>query len=84
MTFAARFVIPSAVRTAGVGLEFCAFLRPAYELRRSPADQDESDQNLPTISAPVCRDGKVIADHNKDDGDHHESIVLGTQLGLGA
>ena len=80
MTSAARLVV-SVVRTrfqihAGSGL--------AYKLRRRPAEKNESDKDFPTVRVPVGRDGKVIADHDKDNRDRHECIVFGTQLRLGA
>ena len=49
----------------------------ADELRRYPADEHERNQYLPGISVAVSRHGEVIADHDKDNGNGHESIVFG-------
>ena len=46
--------------------------------------QNQNNQNFPPILVPIGRDGKVIADHNKDNWNRHESIVFGSQLGLSA
>ena len=59
-------------------------IKLAYQLRRRPAEENQSNQNFPTISIPVSCDRKVIADHDKDNRNGHESIVFGSQLGLGA
>ena|SRR5271163_1841941 len=85
MTSAARLVV-SVVRTKfqihrrmphkGSGL--------AYELRCDPAQKNEANKDFPTVSIPVGCDGKVIADHNKDNGNRQEGVVFGAQLGLRA
>src|SRR5579864_9202254 len=46
---------------------------PNY-FRRDPAEKNESNENFPSVLVPVGRDGKVIADHNKNNGNRHESI----------
>ena len=53
-------------------------------LRGHPAEKDETNENLPSISISVSRDRKMIADHEKNHRDCHESIVFGAQLGLRA
>src|ERR1700683_1139282 len=54
----------------------------ADDLRRRPSNDNQCHQNLPAISVSVSRYGEMIADHDKDNWNRHESIVLGSQLGL--
>src|SRR3989442_13444426 len=54
------------------------------KLSRRPSDKHESDQNFPTIRIAVSCHREVVADHQNDDWNRHEGIVLGAQLGLGA
>jgi hypothetical protein len=79
-TSCARFVLSVVC----IEFEFCGECASfgssgfAYNLRCRPAKQNQADENFPTIPVPVGRDGKVIADHDKDNGNGHESIVFGT------
>lgn len=50
----------------------------ADKLCGHPTNQHERNQDLPGISVAVSRYREVIADHDKDNGNGHESIVFGT------
>src|SRR5271167_3214477 len=86
MTSAARFV------TSDVCTRFFTAARHshhkrlglAYKLRSRPAEENEANENFPTVGAPVGCNRKVMADHEKDNGNCHEGVVLGAQFGLSA
>ena len=52
-------------------------LRLADNLRRRPAEQNQADENFPSVGVSIGRDRKVIADHKKDNWNRHERIMFG-------
>src|SRR5207248_11705142 len=54
------------------------------KLSRRPSDKHESDQNFPTIRIAVSCHREVVADHQNDDWNRHEGIVLEGSLALAA
>ena len=61
-----------STRRCGLGFadNFCGY----------PAEENERDQDHPSVRVSVGRGWEVIAQHNEDYRNRHESVVLGAEL----
>ena len=51
-------------------------LRSADELRGDPTDKNKNSEDGPVVVFAVGDTGKVIADHDENDGNGHEGVLF--------